>query len=276
MGQPVKNNGIIPGIFICWEVMVGNTMTRWYWGIQPGRPEPVIPFDAHLFPDGTPISYTEVGIIRQYITNNESEFVLLDTFLPKMDNVNNDYWLTLNVSNNMNVWIKELNKSSLYYQYQYGFLIEVSFDPSPGKSDFFVNIPLNDNVTNETLVVYCVEVDSFKMNLNLYQNEELMETFNISTLIPMNGVGVQINGWNILRNSITWELDENDNNNLNISISIWLNQMAQNAKQERIHWFGSLSMKQAVNGIMMQQISLEEKKTQTLVDYVSVLPYDIF
>ena len=30
----------IPGVFLAWELMVGNSNTRWHWGSHPGTPEP--------------------------------------------------------------------------------------------------------------------------------------------------------------------------------------------------------------------------------------------
>ena len=36
----------VPGAMVCWELMVGNSNTRWHWGTAPGTAEPAIPWDA--------------------------------------------------------------------------------------------------------------------------------------------------------------------------------------------------------------------------------------
>lgn len=48
-----------PGVMLAWEVMVGHSNTRWHWGQPGGAPEPAIPWCGSLYPDGTPVSYTE-------------------------------------------------------------------------------------------------------------------------------------------------------------------------------------------------------------------------
>lgn len=71
----------VPGAIICWEFMVGNSNTRWHWGTAPDTPEPAIPWDAWIFPDGTPISYTEVAAFRRYATGVD-DFLRFEDFLP--------------------------------------------------------------------------------------------------------------------------------------------------------------------------------------------------
>ena len=62
------------------KVMAGHSQTRWHWGDPEGSAEPPIPWHSHLFPDGSPVSYTEVAAIRRYTTGVD-EFVALRTFL---------------------------------------------------------------------------------------------------------------------------------------------------------------------------------------------------
>lgn len=73
----------VPGAIVCWEAMVGNSNTRWHWGTARGTAEPAIPWDAWIFPDGTPISFTEVTAFRRYATNGTTDdFARFDDFLP--------------------------------------------------------------------------------------------------------------------------------------------------------------------------------------------------
>lgn len=71
----------VPGAMVCWELMVGNSNTRWHWNSAVGSNEPAIPWDAWLFPDGTPISHTEAAAFRKYVTGT-NEFLAFEDFLP--------------------------------------------------------------------------------------------------------------------------------------------------------------------------------------------------
>ena len=71
----------IPGVIANWELMVGNSNTRWHWGSPKGSNEPAIPWDGWLFPSGEPVSYTEAAALRRYVTGVD-EFLLYSKFLP--------------------------------------------------------------------------------------------------------------------------------------------------------------------------------------------------
>ncbi len=58
----------VPGVYLCWELMVGNSNCRWYWGTKDGTPEPTIPWCGLMWPDGTPVSLAEAEAIRHYTT----------------------------------------------------------------------------------------------------------------------------------------------------------------------------------------------------------------
>jgi hypothetical protein len=36
-------NQTIPGVYLCWELMAGNSNCRWYWGTPNDAPEPTVP-----------------------------------------------------------------------------------------------------------------------------------------------------------------------------------------------------------------------------------------
>jgi len=71
----------IPGVMINWEVMTGHSQTRWHWGDPEGLAEPPIPWHSHIFPDGTPVSFTEAAAIRRYSIGRD-DFLAVETFLP--------------------------------------------------------------------------------------------------------------------------------------------------------------------------------------------------
>lgn len=67
-----------PGVMLSWEVMVGHTNTRWHWTSAKGDPEPAVPWCGFIYPDGTPVSYTEAAAIRAY-TTGRSDFLFFAT-----------------------------------------------------------------------------------------------------------------------------------------------------------------------------------------------------
>ena len=58
----------VPGVYLCWELMVGNSNCRWYWGTKDGTPEPTIPWCGLMWPDCTPVSLAEAEAVRHYTT----------------------------------------------------------------------------------------------------------------------------------------------------------------------------------------------------------------
>ncbi len=69
----------VPGVYLCWELMVGNSHCRWYWGTKRGAAEPAIPWCGLLWPDCIPVSYAEAEAIRSY-TTGQSRALFFDDF----------------------------------------------------------------------------------------------------------------------------------------------------------------------------------------------------
>ena len=63
----------VPGLMVNWEVMVGNSNTRWQWKSKPGDPEPAIPWDGTMWPSGEPVSYTETATLRAWVRDQVGE-----------------------------------------------------------------------------------------------------------------------------------------------------------------------------------------------------------
>ena len=63
-----KQGQSTPGVYLCWELMVGNSNCRWHWRDKPGAPEPEIPWCGLLWPDATPVSLAEAEAVRRYAT----------------------------------------------------------------------------------------------------------------------------------------------------------------------------------------------------------------
>jgi len=69
----------VPGVYLCWELMVGNSNCRWYWGTEVGTPEPTIPWCGLLWPDCTPVSLAEAEAIHRY-TTGQKQALFFDDF----------------------------------------------------------------------------------------------------------------------------------------------------------------------------------------------------
>lgn len=82
------------GLLQNWAMMVGLDNTRWHWNTPDGAPEPTIPWDSHMFPDGTPISHTEAALIRNW-TLARNDFLGYAGFLPQAWNYQGDSFVQL-------------------------------------------------------------------------------------------------------------------------------------------------------------------------------------
>ena len=69
----------MPGVYLCWELMVGNSNCRWYWGTAEGTPEPTVPWCGLMWPDATPVSLAEAEAIRRW-TTGQSRALFFDDF----------------------------------------------------------------------------------------------------------------------------------------------------------------------------------------------------
>jgi len=74
-----KQGESTPGVYLCWELMVGNSNCRWHWIDKPGAPEPEIPWCGLLWPDATPVSLAEAEAIRRYATG-KSQALFFENF----------------------------------------------------------------------------------------------------------------------------------------------------------------------------------------------------
>jgi DUF1680 family protein len=68
----------VPGVYLCWELMAGNSNCRWYWGTPDKTPEPPIPWCGLLWPDGTPVSLAEAEAIHSYTTGEKQALAFED------------------------------------------------------------------------------------------------------------------------------------------------------------------------------------------------------
>lgn len=83
-----ESSKYVPGVYLCWELMVGNSNCRWYWGTPDGAPEPAIPWCGLLWPDCTPVSYAEAEAVRSYATGKKQSLLFEDfqSLKPQVEN----------------------------------------------------------------------------------------------------------------------------------------------------------------------------------------------
>ncbi|MHB8971936.1 MAG: beta-L-arabinofuranosidase domain-containing protein [Pirellulaceae bacterium] len=79
LGQRRATGRYVPGVYLCWELMAGNSNCRWSWGTPEGTPEPTMPWCGLMWPDATPVSLAEAEAIRRW-TTGQSRAWLFDDF----------------------------------------------------------------------------------------------------------------------------------------------------------------------------------------------------
>jgi len=174
----------VPGVFINFECMVGNDNTRWHWLSKPGSNEPAIPWHEHVFPDGTPVSYTEAGAIRRYVSGND-DFLFFEDFLGGKDNADSaEVFASLHPGDTFST--TPLHTGDV--------LVEASIMPS---NTTVVSVGLCDSLNTSC---WFTRIDVANSSLSLlrsgtHEGEQVLSTFNISTLDN----GIVIGAWNMVR-----------------------------------------------------------------------------
>ncbi|MCP4452046.1 MAG: DUF1080 domain-containing protein [Planctomycetes bacterium] len=83
----------LPGMYLCWELMVGNSNCRWYWGTPHNTPEPTVPWCGLMWPDATPVSLAEAEAVRRYVTG-QSQALFFDDFQEAPSPLTRPGWTT--------------------------------------------------------------------------------------------------------------------------------------------------------------------------------------
>jgi hypothetical protein len=278
------------GIVLNWELMVGGSNTRWHWDTPDNSAEPVIPWDAHLFPDGTPVSYVEAAAIRNW-TRGVNEFVAFDNFLPDTHAFTEDTYLCLNGVQGYN---PTLYKDSFYGSDKTA-VIETAVWPtdSVGGGILMVTGMIHYGIFT---AYYFGFPDGASKQLNIeyweYQSvgangknstssysaaprilditrKEVLKTFDMSTL----DCGLVTNGWNLLRAEVTDSV-----------VNVYANPMYPEAAstegiQPRLSLGGSFSIKDLPQNVMLVGSTSSTSASKATVsadscarfDYVGVL-----
>lgn len=224
----------VPGTMLNWEVMVGNSNTRWQWKAAHYSAEPTVPWDGWIFPDGTPVSYTEVGLLRAYAAagtrqqlrgsaflasfKRDAEFLVWDSFLPAISPtgfISGDTFLSLDageahaVQANASTWSGQTDDAPTIGD----AIVEASLWPGAnGVAEVWVRAEADRSGKPTAGVVVSLSSDAtLKARACRSANTcDSLFTFNMSTV----DCGVTTVGWNIVRVVIQGS-----------SISVWANTM---------------------------------------------------
>jgi len=103
-------------------------MTRWHWGDKLGSDEPLIPWCGSLYPDGTPVSYTEAAATRRYL-GGKDDFLFFANFLD-VGVGSPEKYLILNTSQHWDGWSPTIPPAKALY--------ELAVWPDSGKGNLTV------------------------------------------------------------------------------------------------------------------------------------------
>ena len=203
------------GMVTNWELMVGNSNTRWHWNTLDNSREPVMPWDGYLFPDGTPVSYTEAAVVRNW-TKRVNDLLAFDKFLPNTHLFNGDSYLCLQAGDVYTAnLVKGIDGSRILVETTVwpsatsggGILIRASSSSSsslstssvPSSSSLSLSLSLSSSShlsgyfagwRNTSQLHPMLVLEEWRAGV-----ETILATFDMSTL----DCGLASNGWNMLR-----------------------------------------------------------------------------
>ena len=157
-------------------------------------PEPAIPWDGHLFPDGTPVSLTEAAALRN-LTSRKDDFLYLNTSLPfNPVNKEDSYWTVIG-GGQVVLWTARLKRpmtdgvaeASIWVQEggdYAGVILRQSWSDESTYTGYYVGV----NVAAKLLTVkrWTPNVSPVLGSFDLSKREN----------------GLVMNGWNLLRVAI--------------------------------------------------------------------------
>ncbi len=162
---------------------VGNSHTRWHWSTPDNSSEPTVPWDAHLFTDQTPISYTEAGLIQSY-TRGTEPFYTVNTYMPNSYNNTRDFYLTIPTDRPAQVGPTPTTNG----------IYELSFWPNKTSS-----FSLYTHAVSTLATGYEFKVDLATLTLSVFRHSAGQSTELAMWSYSQMECGVVSNGWNILR-----------------------------------------------------------------------------
>ena len=232
-----------------WEMMVGESNTRWHWNTPDDTPEPTIPWDGWMFSDGTPVSYTEAAVMRNW-TLKQNDLLHYNKWIPESSGhaFTADTFLTL--SGPSGVYgtgalgaVSDYVVETTVWGVSGGILFRASADGTRG---YYAG----------------VEASTMMLNLQVWTPTGQVNTvgrFNVSAL----ACGWAMNGWNMLRVVVK-----------GFGIDVYVNPMAPEAYagkiMPRISWTDGYQV-YPDGEVFLRALT----GTGTRFDYIGVMPTSV-
>ena len=257
----------VPGAMLAWELMVGNTNTRWAAG-PPCVPqalarEPTIPWCGLLWPDGTPVSFTEAAAVRAY-AGAGSDFLFFDNFLADSPELAGDTTLSLNSSSKP--WNRTFGVAAAGPAG--GGVVELAFWLDTDDAVARLQIALHSDHEAEEAWELVVSVANITLSRLIAGAGPAVElgAINASAL----ECGIAVNAWNLLRTRlVTVGTTER--------IEVYFNPTAHPIS----HSPGSVTPRMNFTALSAgetpqstRRVSLQPVRGAVKIDYVSALPAD--
>jgi hypothetical protein len=276
------------GIVLNWELMVGESNTRWHWDTPDDSPEPVIPWDAHLFPDGSAVSYVEAAVIRNW-TLGSDDLVVYENFLPDTHAFTDDRYLCLGAHQGYAPTQKvvSVNASDIVIvetavwpseSLGGGVLIQLREADSDFYTGLFVGFPNGGSSKSLTIeswkftnIASTTKAAASVSSISVHE-KTVLNTFDMMSL----DCGLVMDGWNLLR--LEFSLAEQ---NLNVFANPMYPEAASTSGiQPRLsHSFsvsGLESVKDIAGSVLLvgssDDATVTASETCTRFDYIGVLP----
>jgi hypothetical protein len=188
-----------PGVYLCWELMVGNSHCRWYWGTKHGTPEPPVPWCGLLWPDGTPVSLAEAESVRSYVTGKPRAMLFEDFESHTVASQAPPGWKTYGNTGRGKGYLELSPRMKMVAgEASWGdYIIEAAVMLRDGRSDAGLIFRVNDpGKGNDQMRGYYAGFTTDKLYLGRMNNNwKALATFDL-TKLPS---APKANGWSLLR-----------------------------------------------------------------------------
>ncbi|NQU24114.1 MAG: DUF1080 domain-containing protein [Candidatus Nealsonbacteria bacterium] len=250
----------VPGVYLCWELMVGNSNCRWYWGTKDDTPEPTLPWCGLMWPDATPVSLAEAEAIRRY-TTGKSRAMFFDDFQDAPPTPDRKGWTTFGGTGSGGSGVLPLEPGMKMIAgdakwTDYVLEAVVMLRDEGGNAGLLVRVN-NPGPGNDELQGYYIGLDTEKLYLGKMQNNwQPLAQFDLAKLDCKVVPGV----WNQIRVSVEGP-----------RIRVWLNRMHPTADKARGLRIDHTD-KQAP--ILSGNVGVRTHNVRAWYDNVVVLPLD--
>jgi len=256
-----KQKKSTPGVYLCWELMVGNTNTRWHWRDKPGAPEPEIPWCGLMWPDATPVSLAEAEAIRRYATG-KSQAMLYSNFEHSTRGWRPYGANTLSAVNALT--LQPDAKAVAGDEKWTDYVLEGTVAIRPGKDAKAGSAGLLFRVNNpgeglEDMRGYAVTFDSNRLVLSKIEkgDRQEMATFDLTRLKTKT----RINEWSMIRVAVEGP-----------RIRVWFNRMHPSSDPDRGLRIDVTDRK---NPIRSGAIGVRAQQSSAWFDNIVALPVDV-